>query len=267
MSEPNQKPSIEEQYTLAIMRGFSGDLILAAGLQRCWAGALLLRLRTEYDIVRSELERAGQIAPSAGRGAWELHQEAERLHAMVLAGVPKAQEMMDRAEALKQEAAALQARTPAEVKTARAIILVSLKSLQAARREVGVLAIGMSAKPKRNLGADVALRMAGRVLDVWLDEVCHRCDGTKRIGNRYAGEQDRECPACKGTGHRRDILGANQHEALFAGDLLEEIQCQVAAAAAGIKAAMRADGGPAKPISPEFVRRLAELRGVDAAAD
>lgn len=258
MNEPNQKPSIEEQYAVALSCGAQSSVVMAAGLQRDRAGVLLLRLRAEYDAVRGELEQAGQITPRGLDRARVLRQEAERL---------KKLERWLEAEALIVEAEAIQRRTPAEVTSARAVILVSLTALRAARQELGALAVRMGANPKRGLEPATALQLAGRVLDVWLDETCHKCDGTGRIGNRYAGDRERECTACKGSGHRRDILGDSLKQTLFARDLFAELQRQVAAAAAGIKAAIHADSGPSKPMHPELVRRLAELRGVDAAAD
>jgi len=258
MNEPNQKPSIEEQYAVAVSRGVQSSVVMAAGLQRDRAGVLLLRLRAEYDAVRGELEQAGQIAPRGLDRARVLRQEAERLK--------KAERWLE-AEALIVEAEAIQPRTKAQVKTAHAVILVALTSLHQARQELGALAVRMGANPKRGLAPNVALQLAGRVLDVWLDETCHRCDGTGVLGSRYQGEADRQCPTCKGSGHRRNILGDGLQQTRFAGDLLAEVQRQVAAAAAGIKAAIHADGGDVKPMNPELARRLAELRGAEAAAD
>lgn len=258
MNEPNQKPSIEEQYAVALSCGAQSSVVMAAGLQRDRAGVLLLRLRAEYDAVRGELEQADQIAPRGLDRARVLRQEAERL---------KRAERWHEAEALILEAEAIQPRTKAQVKTAHAVILVALTTLSGARQELGALAVRMGANPKRGLEPAIALQLAGRMLDVWLDETCHKCDGTGGIGNRYAGDRERECTACKGSGHRRDILGDSLKQTLFARDLFAEVQRQVAAAAAGIKAAIHADSGPSKPMHPELARRLAELRGVDAAAD
>lgn len=258
MNQPNQKPSIEEQYAVALSNGAQSTVVMAAGMQRDRAGVLLLRLRAEYDAVRGELEQAGQIAPRSMDRARLLLQDAERLK--------KAERWLE-AETLIVEAEAIQRRTPAEVTSARAVILVSLTALSDARQELGALAVRMGANPKRALEPGIALHLAGRVLDVWLDETCHKCDGTGRIGNRYAGDRERECTACKGTGHRRDILGDSLKQTLFARDLFAELQRQVAAAASGIKAAIHADSGPSKPMHPELVSRLAELRGEQAATD
>lgn len=272
--QAEQKPGIEERYAVAVMRGFSSDLILAAGLQKHWTGALLLRLRTEYDAVRGELERAGQIATTAAERLRGVVREADRLKALAArldasrsSTFGEADEARLRAAALVTEAAAIKLRTPAEVMTARAVILMSLPALQAAKHELAALAVRMGANPKRALAPAVALQLAGRVLDVWLDETCHRCDGTGVLGSRYQGDADRQCPACKGSGHRRDVIGDSVRQAQFAADLMAEIQSQVAAAAAGIKAAIHADSGPSNPMHPELVRRLAELRGAEAAAD
>jgi hypothetical protein len=258
MTDEHQKPTIAEQYAVALSYGVHNRTVLAAGLQHERVGVLLLRLRTEYDAVRGELEQAGQIAPNRVPDRKVLESR------IVLAR--RAGEF-DTAESLQHDLERFESRTEAEIKTARAVILVALTALHGARQELGALAVRMGANPKRALEPAIALQLAGRVLDVWLDETCHKCDGTGRLGNRYAGDRDRECTSCKGTGHRRDILGDSLKENFFARDLFAELQRQVAAAAAGIKAAIHADSGPSKPMHPELVRRLAELRGEQAATD
>lgn len=272
MNDENQKPTIEEQYAVALAYGAQSRVVLAAGLQRERAGVQLLRLRAEYDAVRQQMERAGQIAPSAASRVRELVREVDRLKALAKLlrdgnDWDSAEVEAGRAADLQAEIAAMPKRAEADVKIARAVILVALTSLQDARQELGALAVRMAANPKRGLAPAVAMQLAGRVLDVWLDETCHRCDGTGVLGSRYQGDAERQCPTCKGSGHRRDILGDSLQQTRFAGDLLAEVQRQVAAAAAGIKAAIHADSGPAKPMNPEFARRLAELRGEQAAAD
>lgn len=258
MSDENQKPAIEELYAVAISSGTGFDrLVLAAGLQREIVGTMLLRLRAEYDQVRKDLERAGQIAPRRIEEARELRQRAQRLQ--------KNEHWAD-AEALIIQAEAIQARTSAEVKSARAFILLGLITLHDAKQQLGALAVRMAAKPNRALAPEAALRLADRVLDVWLDEVCHKCDGTGRLGNRFAGDRERECPACKGSGHRRDGLGETARDRAFASDLLAEVQRQVEAAAAGIRVALVREA-EVKPVHPDLARRLAELRGEQAVAD
>lgn len=284
MTDENQKPSIEEQYAVALANGAQSRVVLAAGLQRERAGVLLLRLRAEYDAVRGQMERAGQIAPSAAGRIRDLLREesrqaalAKRLDALALAETDlvkrnntagAARDAWQACADLAAEIASIERRTPAEVMSARAVVLVSLTALHDARQELGALAVRMGANPKRALAPAVAMQLAGRVLDVWLDETCHRCDGTGVLGSRYQGDAERPCPTCKGTGHRREILGDSLQQTMFARDLYAEVQRQVAAAAAGIKAAIHAEAeGDGKPIHPELARRLAELRGEQAAAD
>lgn len=260
-STDNTKPSIEERYSVAISSGTGFErIVLAAGMQREIVGAMLLRLRAEYDATRGELEHAGQIAPRRIEEQRELRARAERL---------KRLGAWEDAESLTMQAEAIQRRTPAEVHSARAFILIGLGTLHEAKQALGVLATKMAANPKRGIPTESAMRLAGRVLDVWLDETCHRCDGTGVIGNRYKGDSERQCPACKGTGHRRDILGDSRAETAFAADLLAEMQRQVSAAAAGIRAALMGVELPAvaADVGRGLAARLGELRSQAATAD
>ena len=274
MTDDNRKPSTEELYAVAISNGTGHlDMILAAGLQRHILGAQLLRLRVEYDQVRAGLERAGQIAPSAQQAVSAMRRDIDRLKARAATlGASRdadqraeANELLRKAADKAAELEAVDRRTPAEVQSARAFVLLGLSTLAEAKREIGALALRMGTK--RNMPTEVTMRLAGRVLDVWLDETCHRCDGTGLLGSRYQGDTVRQCTTCKGTGHRRDILGDSLQQTRFAGDLLAEIQRQVAAAAAGIKAARISTQAPGRQLHPDLARRLAELRGEAAAAD
>ena len=180
--DPNARPSLSERYGVAVGNGAGMEhMILAAGMQHERLGAILLRLQSEYDAVRGELERAGQIATTAAERLRGVVREADRLKALAArldasrsSTFGEADEARLRAAALVTEAAAIKLRTPAEVMTARAVILMSLPALQAAKHELAALAVRMGANPKRALAPAVALQLAGRVLDVWLDETCHR---------------------------------------------------------------------------------------------
>ncbi len=124
-------------------------------------------------------------------------------------------------------------------------------------------------QPKRNIKPHTAATLAGQVLDVWLDPTCHTCDGTGMVGNAYAGEVRRQCSTCSGSGHRRDIIGRNPAERIFARDLLAELQRRVAAAAGGMGQAL----APPEATEPdaETLRhlqgRLADMRGAVAQTD
>ena len=228
--DPNARPTLSERYGVAVGSGTSLEhMILAAGMQHERLGAMLLRLQGEYDTVRGELEHAGQIAPQRTAQARELLRRA---------ALAKRLKDYGAAEVLEARAAEIRERTPHEVLSARAFILMGLKSLHATKERFGAFAIGLGVQPKRNIRPDIARTIAGQVLDVWLDPTCHTCDGTGHVGNAYAGEQRRQCGTCAGSGHRRDIVGRNPAERIFARDLLAELQRRTAIAAGGMGQAL-----------------------------
>ena len=261
--DPNARPSIGERYSGAVSNGIGHEhIILAAGMQHERLGIVLLRLQSEYDAVRSDLERAGHIAPKLTEQARDLTRRAalaERL------------KDYDAAAVLKTRAAEMRARTTTEVLSARAFILMGLKTLHAGKQQFGAFALGIAMQNKRGrfINSNAAMKLAGRVLDVWLDPTCHVCDGTGIMGNRFNGDVEHQCSACLGSGHRRDVLGNNPSERRFASDLLAELQRRVAAAAGGIGKVM---GEPAAQKEPsgalrDMHQRLGELRTDMAQSD
>ena len=244
--DPNARPSLSERYGVAVGNGAGMEhMILAAGMQHERLGAILLRLQSEYDAVRGDLERAGQIAPQRTAQARELAKRAALAEKLKDYGA---------AEVLNARAAEIRERTPDEVLSARAFVLMGLKTLHDGKQRFGAFAIGLAVQPKRNIKPDIARTIAGQVLDVWLDPICHTCDGTGQVGNAYAGEVRRQCSTCAGSGHRRDIVGRNPHERIFARDLLAELQRRVAAAAGGMGQAL----APPEATTPD----AGELRGM-----
>jgi len=252
--DPNARPSLSERYGVAVSSGTSLDhMILAAGMQHERLGAVLLRLQSEYDAVKGDLERAGQIAPQRTAQARDLMARAKLAERLKDYGA---------AEVLKQRAAEIRERTPEEVLSARTFILMGLKTLHDCKQRFGAFAICLAVQPKRGIRPDAGRIIAGQVLDVWLDPTCHTCDGTGMIGNAYAGEVRRQCSTCAGSGHRRDIVGRNPKERIFARDLLAELQRRVAAAAGGMGQAL-APPLAAKADTQELQHmqgRLAEMR-------
>ena len=261
IDDPNARPSLSERYGVAVSNGTSHDhLILAAGMQHEWLGTIFLRLLSEYDAVKGDLERAGQIAPQRTVQARELSRRAT---------VAEKLKDWDAAETLKQHASEIRERTPTEVLSARSFILMGLKTLHDGKQRFGAFAIGLGVQPKRNIKPAIASCIAGQILDVWLDPTCHTCDGTGRAGSVYAGDVRRQCSTCSGSGHRRDIVGKNQTERTFARDLLAELQRRVAAAAGGMGRAL-APPGAADPCSNELRHlkgRLDALRSDSAQQD
>lgn len=259
--DPNARPTLSERYGVAVSNGTGLDhMILAAGMQHERLGVVLLRLQSEYDAVKGDLERAGEIAPQRTAQARELAQRAKLAERLKDYGA---------AEALKALAADIRERTPGEVLSARTFILMGLKTLHDAKQRFGAFAIGLGVQPKRNVKPHTAAALAGQVLDVWLDPTCHTCDGTGMVGNAYAGEVRKQCSTCAGSGHRRDIIGRNPHERIFARDLLAELQRRVATAAGGMGQAL----APPEAIEPDpgelrdMQGRLADMRGALAQTD
>lgn len=284
--DPNERPTIGERYGVAIGQGStrisarasSGDIVLAAAMQANRLGAALLRLQAEYDAVRGDLERAGAIRGRNIEHARELlksaqewehkARDADREHMAVEAAV-----FMRKAERLHAEALAVPKRTPDEIKAARVFILIELKTLTEAKQRVGSLALAMSAKRRRPFDAEVVLKLAGQTLDVFLDPNCHDCDGTGKTGSAYLGEVERQCRTCRGSGHRRDIVGRGIAEISFVAVLFGELQRQTAAAARGMVVALsseeriHAEGDATDELQAvvlELRQRLADLRSPKA---
>ena len=287
--DPNERPTIAERYSTALAAGStriaarasSGDVVLAAALQGNRLGAALLRLQAEYDGVRVNLERAGAIKARNVEHARELlkraqeyerkARDAEREHLGVEAAV-----FMRQAQRLHAEALAVPKRTPDEVKSSRVFILIELKTLTEAKQRVGALALAMSEKRKRPIEPELVLKLAGQVLDVFLDPNCHECDGTGKSGSAYLGEVERQCRVCKGVGHRRDIIGRGVSEVTFAAVLLGELQRQVSAAARGMVVALSAEQrihseadatDDVQAALEQLAHRLADLRSEEADRD
>jgi hypothetical protein len=246
--DPSARPSLSERYGVAVSSGTGLEhMILAAGMQHERLGAVLLRLQSEYDAVKGDLERAGQIAPQRTAQARDLVRRAALAERLKDHGT---------AATLKALAADIRERTPVEVLSARTFILMGLGTLHDCKQRFGAFAIGIGVQPKRNIKPDTARIIAGQVLDVWLDPTCHTCDGTGNTGNVYAGETRRQCDTCAGSGHRRDIIGRNPLERIFARDLLAELQRRVAAAAGGMGQAL----APPEATTPEPAQ-LRDMQG------
>lgn len=106
--------------------------------------------------------------------------------------------------------------------TERALILMQMRTLPEVRRKLGDLAQSQALKT-RFMGTHRDLMLlTGRVLDVYLDPLCHHCDGR---GSTGGGRHEQTgppvlCKPCGGSGARRGALGRNQDERAFAGHFL-----------------------------------------------
>ena len=155
--------------------------------------------------------------------------------------------------------------------TERFLVLSQLKTLREARDAFGAFAIVMATKAAFMQDDAAALAIAGRVLDVWLDQLCHHCDGRGFTGGSHRGEHQTLCRPCRGSGHRRDWIGKTAEERQFASRLLAELEQNQA----GVDAQMRhllaqVDSGCVEVPAEVIVgvrARLADLRTVEAERD
>lgn len=231
--------SIEERYAKAIRTSHleveeapgDADMVIAAGMSES-LGVLLARLKAEWDAAAGEV---AQVARTSKRLA-----EA-RADAIAAAKEPNAKPF---------DVAAFDRDAERELLTARALILMNLRSLAPAKQAIFEFARGQSqhkgvlpqtvtqlraevseltaklgtkldatdravvilshrqacvdlsdaiAVHDRQIGA-----LVGRVLDVWLDKLCHHCEG--RGFNGGYGVARTTCTKCRGTGSRRQGL-------------------------------------------------------------
>lgn len=115
----------------------------------------------------------------------------------------------------------------ADALTARLLVLINLKSLQSCADGVHAFALGQNALRSGREKVDVN-RISRQVLDVMLDPTCHHCEGRGFNGGSHRGEPQVICRPCRGTGHRRDWIGKNEAERVFAAKLLALLQSRIA---------------------------------------
>lgn len=108
------------------------------------------------------------------------------------------------------------------LQTERLLILMELRSLKTAREHMGQLANEAAGRAPFMEPAAV-FKVAGRVLDVWLDDICHHCAGRGFNGGEHRGEHKTLCRPCHGSGKRRGWIGKNQAEQQVAAGMLAQM--------------------------------------------
>lgn len=243
MTDIEDKPTIGERYIRATHtknlrvgeRSPQADMILAAAMQHNPLGTLLFRLQSEYDQVRAEIVNV------------EDYQLAQLREAEALERAPNANPAvaaLHNAHVITwrlAQAGALRKRSEGEILTARYLILSRLGSLREAKTAVGAYAIWLATKERFMRDNAIVLRLAGEVIDVFLDPVCATCDGTGVKGSAYRGEEEKVCTACRCTGQRRYRLGRDDNDRWFAETLLGRLQDQMASAAGEIGSLLKKD--------------------------
>lgn len=190
-----------------------GDIetIVAAGLSDAM-GILLTRLKGEWDAA------AGEVSLT--------QRNAKRMQEARSAAVKAA------TKDKPFDAAAFDKAASTELLTARALILMSLRSLEPAKQSLFLFAHRQAPHKACDSDEKALAALVGQVLDVWLDKVCHKCEG--RGFNGGYGSPRIMCVSpkhggCGGSGSRRDAeLGANPTERLFGLFLLNVMDSRVA---------------------------------------
>lgn len=215
MADTAERPGITERYSSAIessnlklsdIRQGDPDILIAAAWAGNGIGTRLTRLRAEYDIVRAEHAQA-ERAMKAGDSA------ADVLQARYAAERERMQYGPTFAEVLRQRTEAAQKEARASAVTARALILIKLKTLSSTKDALGGLVVIQATKTRYMKPDKDALRVAGRCLELWLDPVCASCSGRGFTGG-YNGPQHL-CRPCGGS-KRREFNGIDDADNRFA---------------------------------------------------
>jgi len=182
MSQPEDRPTIDERYTNATHasslvvtseRGGAGDMLIAAGWSQIRLGAALLRLASEWD-------GAEKPQPMHARGINILAAEIAREHGRDITDA-------DHKEARQQAAKWLEHENK--------ILMGKLKTLPEVRQ-------ALTAWVKESGIPDHA-EASAETLMWWLDAKCRHCHGRKWEIIKDTGRlSDKVCPACRGSGER-----------------------------------------------------------------
>lgn len=117
------------------------------------------------------------------------------------------------------------------------LVLSELKSLPDVRQRFGHHATVYATRWQfMRPDAEVA-KVAGRVLDAWLDPICRRCEGAGVTG--LLGGPQPMCRACGGSGRSQRSVGADHEERQFAGRLLADMDYMVSDVEAGMRMFLR----------------------------
>jgi hypothetical protein len=248
MTAIEERPTISERYSSATEssnlkvngpdKRDSADIIIAAGWLADSLGALLLRLRREFETASGDLERARRFATARFDAAQEQHGRARKERLQEAFGPTRARLYTEAAAELEGEAR----RT---MVTEHALALMRMKSLRETKEVLGKFAVQQATKQRFMRPDAVVLMLAGRVLDVHLDPLCHHCGGRGFNGGAFRSDKTVLCRPCAGTGHRKENIGQSHHEHWFTRFLLAEMDRVLARAAGGMAVALRTRTEPA----------------------
>lgn len=242
MTTIEERPSIGERYTsasassnLKLTESRSDlDIIVAAGLVPDTFGLTLYRLMDEFDRVRGPIDASRRWVASQNSLATGLRDQAARERAKEAPDETIVGELIRTAEEVQRAAVD-------SLKTEFAMVLGVMQTLRQAKYALGNFAVCQANRRRMRLELHEILYLAGRVLDVLLDPLCHYCDGRGYNGggrHEHSGAQS-FCKPCRNSGRRRESIGRNDIERAFVGHLLMAIDAEMHQTAADVGRAMR----------------------------
>lgn len=287
----DDRPSLPERYASAIESSHlevlptrcAVDYLVAAGWTRDGLGAMLFRLRTEYDAVRGERTLAILNAHAAAKMAATLRRTAAEVNARARLEVDAGKAGRMEGDAARTNATAEMVDKQAEdaALTARALMMIHLKTLPATRVAVHGFARIHAIRsrfmvPKfpdqERRRIEVVSHVAGRSLDVWIDPACPHCAG--RGFNGGYREPVVICDACDGTtnrisGRRGERLGPTHFAHEFGLSLVDELERKADKVARAMRRfmAMQAPTEDSSPARQRLAVQLTMLRSAEAQED
>lgn len=216
------RPDIAEHYATAVdsshlevtpdRRG-DVDYIVAAGWVREGLGTSLYRLRVEWDGVHAEYRNAQEAERKARLDSAAAAREGARLRSKGLAA---------EAGACCQRAAELDRRADRSSSTERVLLMTRLKGLRPAREAVNNYAHRLAPRSWICPADFLVEKIAGRALELWLNDNCPACDGRGFSGG--FGVPMILCHDCGGTGRRQNVtLHHSQQGQAFGRQLLASL--------------------------------------------
>lgn len=272
----DERPVLEERYASAVRsshlrstseRAGDVDLLVAAGWVREGLATAMYRVRGEFDCVKGEARVTNEHLAQLRAQRAERWDQAETEAKATRFGPT-------RTVLYRQQCTALDEQIEREALTARAFILIKLKSLTAVTRALRHYAEQqasrrgfMEARPGQ------AYRIVGHALDLMLDPLCAPCDGRGFTGGYLKHKVI--CTACKGAGRRPLEFGGIEAD-LFGRWLIADVERKLARVEKLMRGflnavqsgqAVRVDVERVEASTAELTERLAALRSAQAAAD
>lgn len=230
------------------------DFIIAAGFVAEGLGTALFRLRSEWDVVRADHHRAQHQHASAN--------DTMRQHRRAAVALPTTDCPDERFARWERQAKAdwqIEQANRAAL-TARALILVRLKTLAGARQALWNFALGLAARSNFSRPYREVAAISGRALEAWLDPTCPVCNGTGHTTE--PGLPMALCTACKGTRRRRVVFSHHPAGMAFGQHLVARMESKCDHVASQMNRALSQHQRPAQAPPAQAQALQTKLRGL-----